>query len=373
MMIHNLENEQNSISNGQNDNNTQTNLIKINIDDQTENENLPSENMNNPQESHEKTTEEVFFDKSSSLTQSRKNIHYQEKKEFKCPIEDCKKIFNDKGAFRKHQLTHGEKLYQCKVCSKKFLDNSKLRRHSLVHSGEKPFRCDICNKKFSLDFNLRTHLRIHSGEKPYACIFPGCFKRFSQSSNLSAHEKTHEIQKKNCNSIDESGQRPIFLQNPLSYLIDNPFSGTATMNNIIQINNLYEMMKKGINQQNSPNYNYSNYTQNNSQNNSGKHVVCFKTITENNDNNNNINHSVNSNSNNNIYNNIYHNDSNNNNINNINNNNNNIFNNNLNQGKKFVFSVSGKKVFDIVRMDEPTQISVNTNPNQASDSNLQIN
>ena len=171
-MTENLQNDENLISNSENSKNS--NLIKIKIESQIENENLNVERVN---EYHEKIKEEYMNEISSSQTQSRKNKEYQEIKEFKCPIEDCKKIFNDKGAFRKHQLTHGEKLYQCKVCKKKFLDNSKLRRHSLVHSGEKPFKCEICNKQFSLDFNLRTHLRIHSGEKPYACIFPGCFKR----------------------------------------------------------------------------------------------------------------------------------------------------------------------------------------------------
>lgn len=91
-----------------------------------------------------------------------------------------------------------QRQHTCEVegCGKRFLDNSKLRRHMLVHTvltnqGERPFSCEFCHKRFSLDFNLRTHLRTHTGEKPYICSVPGCFKRFNQSSNLASHEKTH--------------------------------------------------------------------------------------------------------------------------------------------------------------------------------------
>ena len=197
---------------------------------------------------------------SSILKKKRRTTEYSSSNYYECSFDGCRKKFYDRSAFHKHQLTHGDKLFICSDCGKKFLDNSKLRRHSLVHTGEKPFKCEICNKCFSLDFNLRTHMRIHTGEKPYACTYPGCFKRFSQSSNLNAHEKTHELNKINFNfqgvnnnfgdyQMNQTQQRPIFSQNPLKIIMFNQFSGTMTLNNLCEINKLYEMMKEGINNQ----------------------------------------------------------------------------------------------------------------------------
>lgn len=40
-------------------------------------------------------------------------------------------------------------------------------------------------------FNMKTHLKIHIGIKPYVCKYPGCVKKFVQSSNLNAHSKVH--------------------------------------------------------------------------------------------------------------------------------------------------------------------------------------
>lgn len=116
-----------------------------------------------------------------------------EPKSFACRLDDCDKVFMDSASLKKHLASHGEKLFDCPFegCGKKFVDKSKLKRHQLVHTGERPYGCEICSKKFSLDFNLRTHIRTHTGLKPYACRANGCQKRFTQSSNLVAHEKTH--------------------------------------------------------------------------------------------------------------------------------------------------------------------------------------
>lgn len=152
----------------------------------------------------------LYLDSFSKLD----NKHKEVSKKYQCSFEECAKIFIDSSSLKKHMIIHGEKQYICKFegCGKKFLDNSKLRRHQLVHTGEKPFKCDLCGKKFSLDFNLKTHLRTHTGEKPYFCSYAGCDRRFTQSSNLTAHEKTHKDLEMGNNSsqLNTAIKKPIF-------------------------------------------------------------------------------------------------------------------------------------------------------------------
>ena len=44
--------------------------------------------------------------------------------------------------------------------------------------------------------------------------------------------------------------KPIFQINPLQMLINNNYSGTLNIQNLIQINKIYEMMKESILQEN---------------------------------------------------------------------------------------------------------------------------
>ena len=109
-------------------------------------------------------------------------------KPYQCDV--CDKGFRDPSYLVVHKRTHtGDKPYECDVCSKRFVQNSNLKIHKRTHSGEKPYECDICNKKFSRSDNLGVHKRMHTGEKPYECDV--CQKRFSTSSGLANHKLTH--------------------------------------------------------------------------------------------------------------------------------------------------------------------------------------
>ena len=77
-------------------------------------------------------------------------------------------------------------------CVQSYRVEKTLRRHiEALHSETKLFQCSYCQKKMSSAQNLREHVYIHTGERPYQCNQPGCFARFRQGSQLSAHKKIH--------------------------------------------------------------------------------------------------------------------------------------------------------------------------------------
>ncbi|CAH4036976.1 unnamed protein product [Pieris brassicae] len=79
--------------------------------------------------------------------------------------------------------------YGCPICDRRFSQSSSVTTHMRTHSGERPYQCRSCKKAFSDSSTLTKHLRIHSGEKPYQCKL--CLLRFSQSGNLNRHMRVH--------------------------------------------------------------------------------------------------------------------------------------------------------------------------------------
>ncbi|PZC70503.1 hypothetical protein B5X24_HaOG215822 [Helicoverpa armigera] len=77
----------------------------------------------------------------------------------------------------------------CPICDRRFSQSSSVTTHMRTHSGERPYQCRSCKKAFSDSSTLTKHLRIHSGEKPYQCKL--CLLRFSQSGNLNRHMRVH--------------------------------------------------------------------------------------------------------------------------------------------------------------------------------------
>jgi hypothetical protein len=54
---------------------------------------------------------------------------------------------------------------QCEQCDKKFPSKSKLTRHMTVHTREKRYECRLCPKRYTQNSSLDVHLRIVHDEE----------------------------------------------------------------------------------------------------------------------------------------------------------------------------------------------------------------
>ena len=64
----------------------------------------------------------------------------------------------------------------------------------LFVAGEKPFRCEYpgCDRRFANSSDRKKHMFVHTTDKPYTCRIDGCDKTYTHPSSLRKHMKMHE-------------------------------------------------------------------------------------------------------------------------------------------------------------------------------------
>lgn len=59
------------------------------------------------------------------------------------------------------QTSQKTDLNECVICKRILSCQSALKMHYRTHTGERPFQCRICTRAFSTKGNLKTHMNIH--------------------------------------------------------------------------------------------------------------------------------------------------------------------------------------------------------------------
>ncbi|CAH0549103.1 unnamed protein product [Brassicogethes aeneus] len=121
--------------------------------------------------------------KETFAKQSLYNNHMREKHR-RCV--KCREYFKDDVDYNSHRDVC-RKLFQCKICSEKFVKSNQLARHqSEVHNiKEVPGLCDICGKTFEKKSSLMSHKQCHTGEQQ--CTV--CQKVLKNRNMLKLHMK----------------------------------------------------------------------------------------------------------------------------------------------------------------------------------------
>jgi hypothetical protein len=138
------------------------------------------------------------FDSPSALHTHIKTSHVDNCTGCFCQWENCEsysKDFKQRSKLSRHLLGHaGYRPYACswEGCTKTFATNQAKDNHERTHTGDRPYVCNRCGYTTTTHTQLQTHISaLHLNQKPHKCRF--CDFTCADSSNLSKHERTHQV------------------------------------------------------------------------------------------------------------------------------------------------------------------------------------
>ncbi|KAL7732224.1 hypothetical protein ACLKA6_018463 [Drosophila palustris] len=111
---------------------------------------------------------------------------------FVCPY--CGVGRTTKQELDKHILTHTkEKKYMCDQCDHTSHNKQCMTKHiKVVHMKIRDYLCQYCQKSFASKYHLNTHEKLHTRDDCFECKI--CGRKFLFESRLTTHLRTHAKQ-----------------------------------------------------------------------------------------------------------------------------------------------------------------------------------
>lgn len=149
------------------------------------------------------TCGKIFTLKKSYLRHLKSHKTQKTDKLFECGL--CDKSFVDLGSWKRHRMCHTDvRKYSCNLCGKAFYEKYSLRVHQTSHffsssvktdkntDVSSTFTCHVCGKQLKSRTAMKNHILTHSAKK-FTCEF--CAKRFSQKYSYIRHRRIHTGEK----------------------------------------------------------------------------------------------------------------------------------------------------------------------------------
>ena len=145
--------------------------------------------------------------------------HILQKKKYKtylkCRVAACPLAyitFNTvKSLNTHHTLYHPNITYKCKNCNTTVMTPSSWKYHKYCQKP-KLVTCDICNKKFTYSSRMRQHRRSHMTQKHFKCFHGKCNKVYKHPQDLTRHTAMHMMVKYECELCDKRFKQKRLLQ-----------------------------------------------------------------------------------------------------------------------------------------------------------------